>query len=284
MPELSVSLRRARIASLSGIVALVAACTLVVTPAAASEGSVPAEVSAYASAPDGLVSRLDDLFGGTGGIDFDDTTKVGQINRVFTFTEDFIAGLETETPVELANQWTAPVTIADKPVGLATIWINPASVQPELADFVVDDELTTLMSDVPAEAHLVRDGDRDAWFVLVDGQLTALVSGSSGISGPTPLAVYQNLIINCSSPSPGETAGADASPFGPAVVIALSILGIAVILLTPQLLARRRERAGQDADAEPVEKPVEKPAEKPVEKPAPKPRPKPKAQPKPLDD
>lgn len=202
---------------------------------------MPAEVAAYASAPDGLTARLDDLFGGPGGIEFDDTTKTGQINRVFVFTEEFIAGLGTETPVELANEWTVPVTVADEPVGLATIWINPASAQPELADFVVDDELTTVLSDVPADAFLVRDNPRAAWFTLVDGKLTALVSGTSGITGPTPLGVYQGLMINRSTQAPAEPAGSDATAFAPALLIALAALVIVAILLLPQLISRLRQ-------------------------------------------
>lgn len=271
---------------MSGVIAVLAIGAPAALQASASEGSVPAEVAAYASAPDGLVARLDDLFGGTGGIEFDDTTKVGQLNRVFVFTEDFIAGLDTETPVELANEWTAPVTVADKPVGLATIWINPASVQPELADFVVDDELTTLLSDVPADVYLVRDSERAAWFTLVDGNLTALVAGTSGITGPTPLGVYQGLMINRTAQAPAETPAPDASAFAPALLIALAGLVIVAILLLPQLIARRRERTQQEAErlaAEVAERlAAEEAARAALE--APKPKPKPKPAPKPPAD
>lgn len=248
MPEHLSPRLRVRAVALTGVVVALAAGALTVTPASASEGSVPAEVTAYANAPDGLVSRLDDLFGGSGGIEFDDTTKVGQINRVHTFTEHFIAGLDTETPVELANEWTAPVTIADKPVGLATIWINPASVEPELADFVVDVDFTTLLSDVPAEAYLVRDSERAAWFTLDDGNLTALVSGTSGITGPTPVGVYQDLMINRSSQAPAEPSGPDAAAFAPALLIALAVLVVVAFLLVPQVVARRRDRVTRETE------------------------------------
>lgn len=324
MPEHLSPRLRVRAVALTGVVVALAAGALTVTPASASEGSVPAEVTAYANAPDGLVSRLDDLFGGSGGIEFDDTTKVGQINRVHTFTEDFIAGLDTETPVELANEWTAPVTIADKPVGLATIWINPASVEPELADFVVDVDFTTLLSDVPAEAYLVRDSERAAWFTLDDGNLTALVSGTSGITGPTPVGVYQDLMINRSSQAPAEPSGPDAAAFAPALLIALAVLVVVAFLLVPQVVARRRDRVTREAEqaaaaeqlaaeklaaenraaeqaaieaAKPNAKPKSStkpgptakkpnPTAKPAPKPkaAPRPKPAPKPAPKPLDD
>lgn len=324
MPEHLSPRLRVRAVALTGVVVALAAGALTVTPASASEGSVPAEVTAYANAPDGLVSRLDDLFGGSGGIEFDDTTKVGQINRVHTFTEDFIAGLDTETPVELANEWTAPVTIADEPVGLATIWINPASVEPELADFVVDVDFTTLLSDVPAEAYLVRDSERAAWFTLDDGNLTALVSGTSGITGPTPVGVYQDLMINRSSQAPAEPSGPDAAAFAPALLIALAVLVVVAFLLVPQVVARRRDRVTREAEqaaaaeqlaaeklaaenraaeqaaieaAKPKAKPKTppkpgatakkpNPTAKPAPKPkaAPRPKPAPKPAPKPLDD
>ena len=79
--------------------ALAVCATLgVVAPAAASMpssvargsmGSVPSEVARFAAEPDGLLAQLDDLFGVTTsgqGIEFDDTTKVGQLNRAWIFT------------------------------------------------------------------------------------------------------------------------------------------------------------------------------------------------------
>ena len=72
------------------------------------------------------------------------------------------AGLATtDTPVERQNLWTAPITVNDDTIGLAIIWINPASVAPELADFVRDPDLARALSDVPADSYVVRDEQRD---------------------------------------------------------------------------------------------------------------------------
>ena len=70
---------RARIGAALTLLAAFALALVGAPAATASQGSVPAEVSAYAADPNGLVSRLDDLFGigsGGAGIDFNETTAV----------------------------------------------------------------------------------------------------------------------------------------------------------------------------------------------------------------
>ena len=55
---------------------------------------MPSEVSRYATDPDGLIARLDDLFGVTvsgQGLEFDDTTEAGAINRAWVFTAGVLA-------------------------------------------------------------------------------------------------------------------------------------------------------------------------------------------------
>ncbi|HOY83184.1 MAG TPA: hypothetical protein PLB92_13705, partial [Rhodoglobus sp.] len=67
---------RARIGAALTLLAAFALALVGAPAATASQGSVPAEVSAYAADPNGLVSRLDDLFGigsGGAGIDFNET-------------------------------------------------------------------------------------------------------------------------------------------------------------------------------------------------------------------
>jgi hypothetical protein len=225
------------------------AALLVAAPSAiASEGSVPSEVTRYATAPDGLVAQLDDLFGVGGdgkGIDFDDTTKVGQLNRVFVFTAAFAAGEATDTPVELSNEWTAPITIADKPVALSTIWINPDSVMPELADFYQDPDLAAALADVPADAYLVRDVPRGAWFTLLGDTLTPVLAGESGVEGETSLDDYQPTV-----------AGGVADPGSPAntgailsvAIIAAAAIAVIIVLLIPLL----RGRPGDPKPAKPA--------------------------------
>jgi hypothetical protein len=266
---------RARFGAALTLLAAVALALVGAPAATASQGSVPAEVSAYAADPNGLVSRLDDLFGigsGGAGIDFNETTAVGQLNRVFTFTEAFVAGVATDTPVERQNLWTAPITVNDDTIGLAIIWINPASVTPELADFVRDPDLARALADVPADSYVVRDEQRAAWFTLGADELTPLVAGTSGLSGPIPLDDFQRMMIDRSG-APVD-APENSSLITPVAVIIVAFVGVVVILLVPQLLARRADRRGGVA-TEP------EPAPEPEPTPAPEPEPAPPAAKKP---
>ena len=266
---------RARIGAALTLLAAFALALVGAPAATASQGSVPAEVSAYAADPNGLVSRLDDLFGigsGGAGIDFNETTAVGQLNRVFTFTEAFVAGVATDTPVERQNLWTAPITVNDDTIGLAIIWINPASVAPELADFVRDPDLARALSDVPADSYVVRDEQRAAWFTLGADELTPLVAGTSGLSGPVPLDEFQRMMIDRT----GEPVDApeNSSLITPVAVIIVAFVGVVVTLLVPQLLARRaNRRGGVAAEPEPAPEPTPEPEPEPAPEPEPEPAP-----------
>jgi hypothetical protein len=260
---------RARIGAALTLLAALALALVGAPAATASQGSVPAEVSAYAADPNGLVSRLDDLFGigsGGAGIDFNETTTVGQLNRVFTFTEAFVAGVATDTPVERQNLWTAPITVNDDAIGLAVIWINPASVAPELADFVRDPGLARSLADVPADSFVVRDEQRAAWFTLAADELTPLVAGTSGLSGPIALDDFQRMMIDRSS-EPVD-APQDSGLITPVTVIIVAFVGVVAILLVPQLLARRANRRGGGA-AQPEREPAPEP--EPTDPPEPEP-------------
>ncbi|MFM9878442.1 MAG: hypothetical protein ACKVOG_11450 [Rhodoglobus sp.] len=271
------ALPRARVGAAVAVLAALAVALSGAPAASASQGSVPAEVAAYAADPNGLISRLDDLFGiGSGGvgIDFNDTTTVGQLNRVFTFTEAFVAGVATDTPVERQNLWTTPITVNDDAIGVAIIWINPASVAPELADFLRTPELARAVADVPADAYLVRDDQRAAWFTLAAGELTPLAAGRSGVSGVLPLDDFQRSMIDRGS----ETVDAGGSNTGlvtSVVVIAAAAVGVALILLVPVLLARRtNRRAGAAPAADPAPEPEPKTEPEPELEPEPEPEPK----------
>lgn len=231
--------------------------------ASASQGSIPAEVTGYATDADGLLARLDDLFGvGSGGkgIEFGDTTKVGQLNRIFVFTDGFLADEKTDTPVERANEWTAPITIDEKPIGLATIWINPATVEPELADFVQDAGSAAALADVPAEAYLVHDEPRGAWFTLVEDTLTPVLAGSSGLTAPISLAAYQSLLSDAAGdPNPaGETA--NTGTILSIMIILAAALAVIIVLAIPTIRGRRSRPRDAATLTDPLA-PAPKPAE-----------------------
>jgi hypothetical protein len=233
-----------------GAIALLAVLGALAIPSAAnaSQGSVPAEVSAYAADPGGLISRLDDLFGPSAsgnGIEFGETTTVGQLNRVFTFTPAFIADDSTDTPVERLNEWSAPILIDEEPVGLATIWINPATVAPELADFEPVPELATALTDVPAEVYVVHDTSRAAWFTLVDTTLTTLAAGSSGAATEVSLADYQQVLADAAEAAAAAEPPVNTGAILSIAIIAAAALAVILVLLIPLIRGRSRGEAAE---------------------------------------
>jgi len=221
--------------------------------ASASQGSVPGVVAAYASDPAGLVARLADLFGpgkAGKGITFDDTTKVGQLNRAFAFTPEFTAGTTNENPIRLTNEWTAPITVAGSPVGLATIWINPQTNDPELADFVAAPGTGKALTDVPADAYLIHDAPRGAWVTLQADVVTALVPGSTGLTGPTTTIDYRTRVLSLgetNSPVVGAPTGQGA--INSIVIVSVAVLVTVAILLAPAWRRRRAPAAAPPADS-----------------------------------
>jgi hypothetical protein len=231
---------------------VLAATALGAVPASAAEGSVPAEVREYVA--DGLVARLADVYGPDGeghGIDFDETTRTGTIVRVHVWTPEQLAGEETDRPIEPVNEWIVPVSIGEEPVGVATVWINPATVEPELATFDADPDLAAVLSDVPDDAALVHDVASRAWLALVeDGTLTALEPGSTGLSTPVPLDDVALI-----PPSAPRAAASDPNTgLGLAIgVVVLLLIVIAAALVIPgregrteRTVRRRSPRAASD--------------------------------------
>lgn len=210
---------------------------------AAEQPAVPREVADYFA--DGLVPRLIDLYGSgdgvTAGIDFDATTSVGAISRVLEWTPDFLAGKRTDAPTVLTNNWVAPVSVRDRVIGLATVWINPDLDAPELASFDPP-ELARALAAAPARALLVQDPARAAWFALDGDVLTPLVAGDSGVTEPTTPDAYQATIADVAAADPP----AAAEP--PGVAIAALVLGIVIVGLAIFVLLPVRGRPKDDDD------------------------------------
>ncbi|TAL45680.1 MAG: hypothetical protein EPN91_01685 [Salinibacterium sp.] len=214
-----------RLAALVVAILALGSVSSALAPAVASEGSVPFQVELYVSDPDGLLARLEDLTGPDahgGGIHFDKTTKVGQVNRVFVFSDDYASGKLTRDAVVLDNLWTAAILIGGKPIGLATIWINPSSHEAELADFEKDAPLTKALNDVGDDVFVVRDAPRAAWLTLHGSSLALAEPGSSGLSGTTTLKKYQPIVVN----QVGAQKPAASSNLG--FFTAVGLIGVAV--------------------------------------------------------
>ena len=293
-------LRSALVAPGAALLALAVAFTPAgAALAAPSEGSVPSEVRTYV-ADGSLVQQLDDVYGpgsAGDGLDFDDTTKPGVIERVHVWSAALREGEETDRYVELLNEWIVPISIADEPVGLATIWINPASVAPELASFTRDADLAAALAEVPAGSSLVHDAPSAAWFALAeDGTLTPLVPGSTGLSTPVPIDDVAILPAGGDTPPP---TGDPNTGVGLAIAVLLLLLAIIVVaLVVPTVRGKRADAAeaaataGKAEQTETVEQaetvedageapaieaaPAKKPAKKPT-KPAKKPESEPES-------
>ncbi len=220
--------------------------------AVASEGSVPPVVAAYAADPEGLLARLDNLFGvgaGGEGLDFGTDSKVGEVDRVWVWREAFVAGSKRSKPTKLVNEWTAAITIADKPVGVAIIWINTETDEPDLADFVRGASLGAALTGIPADAALVHDTVHSAWFALEGDVLIPLVAGTSGVGEPTMLAEYQGRLVSEGSGAPAIPQPSSLGAINSIVVVGLAILAVAGILI---LTGRRQRRAADAAAAAPA--------------------------------
>jgi hypothetical protein len=227
-----------------------AALLLALAPAALAhaEGSVPSEVRTYVT--DGsLVRQLNDVYGPDAdgdGIDFADTTTTGTIERVHVWSEALRAGEDTDHPVDLLNEWIVPISIAEAPVGVATVWINPDTVAPELASFVADADLATALSAVPDGSSLVRDAESAAWLALADdGTLTPLVPGSTGLSTPVPLDDV--AILPAAAPGPAAT-GDPGTGVGLAIAVVLLLLAVIVVaLIVPTVRKKKVGPAAEEA-------------------------------------
>ncbi len=232
--------------------ALLALAAVALAPAAPAlaEGSVPSEVTQYVT--DGsLVHQLQDIYGPGAageGVDFDDTTKPGAIERVHVWSAALREGEDTERYLELLNEWVVPISIGDEPVGLATVWINPGSVAPELASFARDADLAVALAEVPDGSSLVHDAPSAAWLALAeDGTLTPLVPGSTGLSTPVPIDDIAILPADGDAPS---AAGDPNTGVGFAIAVLLLLLAVIVVAL---VLPTVRRRGRPEKDAEPAE-------------------------------
>jgi len=281
MARSSAPRRRAALRALGALAAvvglLVGAVGLVAGSAgaaSASLGSVPPEVTAYVTSG-AMVARLNDVYGpnasGTAGITFDDTTKAGPISRVYEWTAERLANHATDHPVQLTNNWVVPITIGGASVGLATIWINPQTVDAELAEFTPSAELGTALTTVPATAALVRDRATGAWLALADGTVTPLIAGKSGLTGPVPV---DSLKLAPAAPTPAATTEPNTG-----LALAIGIVGVIVIIIVVALLLPRGRRTKKSSQAEdavastepaaPEPAPEPEPAKAPASKPAP---------------
>jgi hypothetical protein len=228
--------------------------------AATDPQQVPEEVADYFRSE--LVDRLADLYGpgadGVAGLDFDEeTTVIGPISRLMVWTEEFRAGVDTDLPVELSNNWVAAITEGaaadtteadageEEPVqlGVATVWISPYTNEPELASFVPSSVLGPALAAAPEGSMLVHDAEHDGWYALTGRQLTPLAQGGEPVSSaPIPLADAQQTLWQQleTLPEPQANQG---------FIIAGLTLAFVVVLLAIFVLVPDRRKRSLDPEA-----------------------------------
>lgn len=223
------------------VIVIVAGIALGATigPAAADEPKVPQQVADYFAT--GLIPRLIDLYGS--GTDFDATTRVGTITRVRVWTEEFLSGRKSDDPTRLTNDWVAPVSIADKPLGLAMVWINPSTDLPELAAFDREAGVVGALAASPKGALLIHDVQRSAWFALAGTVLTPLVAGTSGVTAATTPDAFQAALRGASAPVAEGSAGVNQGLLIAGITLGIVVLLLAIFVLLP---SRRRTASGSD--------------------------------------
>ena len=249
-----------------------------VASASATEGSVPTEVANYLSTD--LTADLTEFYGpgaGGTGIAFDATTTAAPASRVFEFTAKFSAGVDSEPVARRLNQWISVISLADVAIGVATVGIDDATVEPELADFVPSPGIAAALGTLPVTGMLVRDIPRGAW-LLVDGDtVTPLVAGTSGLTAPTTVAAYRTVVATAAAEDSRAAAPLDGSPSGLLIAGVLLLAIVAVVALESFYPSWRRRRVTASVPAVVVEPAPEPKPEPVVAKPAPRPRAKPAA-------
>jgi hypothetical protein len=230
--------RRAASAVVAALLAVGFALTGAATSAAASDGSIPVQVSQFLG--EGLTARLSDLYGpGTGGtgIAFSSTTAYGSTSRVFEFAPGFVSKartFSTADPAILArrvDEWVTVVSVDKIPVGVATVSYSTAGGA-VLTTFAPDLTLAAALPKLAATAQLVHDGTHHAWGSLAGDTITPIEAGSTGLTAPISLASY---------PHATTTAAKQAAGVDPGVVAgAITLILIAVIVALAVLWPRRK--------------------------------------------
>lgn len=209
---------------------------------AAADDRIPDQVAEYCERH--LVPRLTELYApgvdGASGIDFDETTSLGAVVRVRAWTEGFLADAGFEPAYELTNAWLVPVSVNDEAMGLATVWVNPATTRAELADFELGGGLPAALATIPLGSVLVRHAPTASSFAVADGMATPIVAGSTGIRGSVPLPTVSPTLVAAEP----QSSGGEPAAIIPAVVLIVVLVGVATLVLLP---SRRRASEAQRA-------------------------------------
>ena len=224
---------------------LVLTLTPAASPAAATDGSVPAVVAEYISSD--LAAALNEFYGpGTDGDGtlFEDSTSYSSTSRVWAWTAEFEAGVASDTPDRRLNEWVTVVSVRSVAVGVATVSIDPVTNAPQLASYLASPPLAAALAGVPATSRLLRDVTREAWLALDGETVSAVVVGRSGLSAPSTVEAYRARVA-LQQPAPLPAVAQPVSADG-LVFVAIAALLVIVLLAVVRFRRRRADEVAPD--------------------------------------
>ena len=254
-------------------------CLAAAAPARAAS-VVPYDVTQYIATQ--LIDDLNEFYGpGTEGkgMLFTNTTTTTGGTRVYVFTDDYLAGTESDPAVKRLNEWVSVISIDKAVVGFAIVSIEPVTDTVQLDSFTESPDFGTVVAALPETATLVRDDAREAWFGLEDAKLTPIVAGTSRVTEPISLDDYRDVVANWPSDKDEVETPADTS--GAFLIVGLIAVLIILLLAVERFLPFWRKRAKAEAEPEKEEELEPEPEPKPKTKRKPKPEPEPAPEPEP---
>ncbi len=128
--------------------------------------------------PDDVVAWFDEEAAAEAATAFDGDAPatVGEPRPLHLWSEDFLDGEPTDTPVVATEEWVAPYAVDGTPAGTVVAWREDGVVTFASADDHAE-LAAALTEEAPAGALIVEEPMLAAHFALDDGTVTTLLTG-----------------------------------------------------------------------------------------------------------
>lgn len=165
---------------------------------------------------------------------------VGGPIQVWEWDTAFAQGRHGADPLQVTDQWVAPLSLDGTGVGALVISVDGAGAVADHRE-AWDAELGGALLSVPA-ASFLYDEDVDGWFRLAGEILTPITASAQGIlAGSLPVDDYQPYLSARSQPTTAPVTVEEDEPGGiqpPVIVAAAIVFGLLAMALT-NVWARR---------------------------------------------
>ncbi|MBK7822687.1 MAG: hypothetical protein IPJ61_16880 [Tessaracoccus sp.] len=206
-----------------------------------ADDTVPDDV-AQVFASEALSAMHDNIHAtevGNDPVDYRAVVGFGRPHEVFAWSRDFLANDQDAPPTRSTNEWIAPAVLTSGDVaGTATAWRPTAGAVAETAGFDGDMELGAALEAVPEDAQVVSDPRSGAWYVIADGEVSALTQRTAAeLPNPLPIRQFQAVVA---AEFADSATNARAQP---GLVWALVAIACCLgILALPAIIRRARNR------------------------------------------